>query len=324
MTAHDGLAKDFHGLHAVVTGGSGFLGSHVCESLLARGARVTCWDNESTGAEANIAHLLGHERFTYRLCDVAEPLPAVDRADVVLHLASIASPLAYGRRPIDTLRSGSAGTLQLLELAAKHQARFVVSSTSEVYGDPQVHPQHEDYWGHVNPVGPRAVYDESKRFAEAAVVGARREWDVDAGIVRIFNTYGPRMAVDDGRVVPTFIDQAVRGLPLTVAGDGSQTRSLCYVDDTVEAIVRMASSDVQGPVNVGNPDEYTILELARVIVGLTNSSSPIEHVAKPQDDPSRRKPDIARARAALGWEPTVGLRDGLRRTLGWYLAHSSV
>ncbi|MFS0884865.1 UDP-glucuronic acid decarboxylase family protein [Aeromicrobium sp. 179-A 4D2 NHS] len=318
------VANHFGGRHVLVTGGAGFLGSHLCEALLGRGARVTCWDNESTGSEENVAHLAVHPGFTYRPCDVTGPLPSVEHADVVMHLASIASPLAYARLPIDTLRSGSAGTLQMLELAAKHDARFVVSSTSEVYGDPEVHPQHEGYWGHVNPVGPRAVYDESKRFAEAAVVGARREWGVDAGIVRIFNTYGPRMAVDDGRVVPTFLDQAVRGLPLTVAGDGSQTRSLCYVDDTVEALVRMAACDVPGPVNVGNPDEHTILELAQVVVALTGSSSPIEHVPMPEDDPQRRRPDITRARTELGWEPTVPLRDGLRRTLDWYLARSPV
>jgi dTDP-glucose 4,6-dehydratase len=315
------MADDFAGSHVVVTGGAGFLGSHVCETLLARGARVTCLDNESTGSEANIAHLLDEPRFTYRLCDVAEPLPTLDPVDVVLHLASVASPLAYLRMPLDTLRSGSAGTLNMVELAAKDGARFVFSSTSEVYGDPEVHPQTEEYWGHVNPVGPRAVYDESKRFGEAAVVGARSEWDVNAGIVRIFNTYGPRMAVDDGRVVPAFLDQAVRGLPLTVAGEGRQTRSLCFVTDTVEALLRMALCDAPGPINVGNPDEYTILELAEVVLRLTGSASTIEHIPMPQDDPQRRRPDISRAQEQLEWQPTVPLTQGLARTLDWYLDH---
>jgi dTDP-glucose 4,6-dehydratase len=313
----DGLA----GAHVVVTGGGGFLGSHVCTALVGSGARVTCLDNEVTGSAENVADLMSHERFTYRHCDVAAPLPSFDPVDVVIHLASVASPLAYGRMPMEALRSGSAGTLGMLELAAKDHARFVFSSTSEVYGDPEVHPQTEDYWGHVNPVGPRAVYDESKRFGEAAVVGGRREWGVDAGIIRIFNTYGPQMAVDDGRVVPAFLDQACRGVPLTVAGDGQQTRSLCYVDDTVAAILAMATGHVEGPLNIGNPAEITILELAETVLRITGSSSTIEHVPMPEDDPRRRRPDITRARTELGWEPRVDLEDGLARTLAWYRDH---
>lgn len=310
--------RDFAGQHVLVSGGAGFVGSHLCEALIDRGARVTCVDDESTGSRRNVARLLASRRFTYVVADVAQPLPSFDRTDVVLHLASVASPLAYARMPLATLRAGSAGTLNLLERAALDGARFVFASTSEVYGDPEVHPQVETYWGHVNPVGPRSVYDESKRFGEAAVVGARREWGVRAGIVRIFNTYGPRMALDDGRVVPAFIDQAVRGLPLTVAGDGMQTRSLCFVDDTVRALLAMAGCEVEGPVNVGMPLECTILDLARIVVELTGSTSGIEHVPVPEDDPRRRRPDITRARELLSWEPVIDLEEGLRRTLAWY------
>jgi dTDP-glucose 4,6-dehydratase len=306
------------GRHVLVSGGAGFLGSHLCAALVASGARVTCVDNECTGTIHNVVGLLGRPGFSYLLADVAEPLPAIERVDVVMHLASVPSPLAYARMPLGALRSGSAGTLNLLQLAAQDDARLVFASTSEVYGDPEEHPQRETYWGHVNPVGPRAVYDESKRFGEAAIVGARAEWGVRAGIVRIFNTYGPRMAIDDGRVVPAFIDQAVRGLPLTVAGDGTQTRSLCFVDDTVEALLSMGCCEVEGPVNIGSPHECTILELARTVLDVTGSSSSLQHVEMPVDDPRRRNPDITRARVLLGWAPGVELVDGLRRTVAWY------
>ncbi|MCW2839908.1 MAG: UDP-glucuronate decarboxylase [Aeromicrobium sp.] len=311
----DGLG----GANVLVTGAAGFLGSHLCEALLDAGARVSGLDNETTGSSAAVAHLADRDDFTYRRCDVAEPLPDLPPADVVMHLASIASPVAYRRMPLETLRSGSAGTLNMVELAAKNRARFVFSSTSEVYGDPLEHPQTESYWGHVNPIGPRAVYDESKRFGEAAIVGARAAWGVDAGIVRIFNTFGPRMALDDGRAVPAFIDQAVRGVPLTVSGSGLQTRSLCYVDDTIDGLMRMAASDREGPINIGNPVEHTVLELAETIVRITGSSSSIVHGPMPPDDPQRRRPDITRARDELAWEPTVDLETGLHRTLDWYL-----
>jgi dTDP-glucose 4,6-dehydratase len=311
-------ADGWAGRHVVVAGGAGFLGSHVCEALLHRGATVTCLDNQVTGSVANVAGLLGHERFHLEHCDVAGELPALEPAHVVLHLASVASPVAYLRMPVETLLSGSVGTLNLLRRASDDGSRFVFTSTSEVYGDPEVHPQPESYWGHVNPVGPRAVYDESKRFGEAAVMGARAAWGVDAGILRLFNTYGPRMALDDGRVVPTFIDQADRGEPLTVAGDGTQTRSLCFVDDTVRAILTMVAASSEGPINVGHPHELTVLELAHLVLELTGSRSSIRHVPAPQDDPQRRNPVIDRAREELGWEPVVPLREGLQRTIAWY------
>jgi dTDP-glucose 4,6-dehydratase len=317
------MAVDIADRHVVVSGGAGFLGSHLCDALVRRRARVTCLDNERTGSADNVRQLVGRPGFDYRRCDVTTELPRLDDIDIVLHLASIASPLAYARMPIETLRSGSIGTLNMVELAAAHEARFVFTSTSEVYGEPEVHPQPESYWGHVNPVGPRAPYDESKRFGEAVVVGARAAWGADAGIVRIFNTYGPRMAFDDGRVIPAFIDQAERGVPLTVAGDGKQTRSLCYVDDTVEALVRMSTCDLPGPVNIGNPRSHTVLELAHEVLRLTGSSSAIRFIPRPTDDPSRRRPDITHARNELGWQPLVDLEDGLGRTIAWYREHSS-
>jgi dTDP-glucose 4,6-dehydratase len=310
--------------HVVVSGGAGFLGSHICDALLESGAFVTCLDNEATGAIGNVRHLLNRDTFTHRHCDVAEKLPKLNDVDIVLHMASVASPLAYARLPIETLKSGSAGTLNMLQLAAEHDARIVFTSTSEVYGDPEVHPQPESYWGHVNPIGPRAVYDESKRFGEAAVIGARQEWQVNAGIVRIFNTYGPRMAFDDGRVIPTFVHQAHRGEPLTVAGDGRQTRSLCYVDDTVRALLLMAQSSLEGPINIGHPEEHTVMEIARLVIELTDSSSSIVAIPLPQDDPLRRNPDISRARSELPWEPTIPLKDGLARTIAWYRERSGL
>jgi dTDP-glucose 4,6-dehydratase len=302
----------------VVSGGAGFVGSWLCESLLERGDDVTCVDNLLTGSLGNVEHLLSHRRFRFVDADVCEPLPVDSPVDVVLHLASPASPRHYLDHPVETLRVGSAGTLALLELARRHEARFVLASTSEVYGDPAEHPQHEDYWGHVNPNGPRSVYDEAKRFSEAATMAYRRTHGVDTGIVRIFNTYGPRMSLDDGRAIPQFVGQALRGEPLTVAGDGSQTRSLCYVTDTVAGLIAMSHSDHPGPINIGNPEEVTVLELAHQVVDVCGSSSPVHHVELPVDDPRRRCPDVGRAREVLGWRPTVGREEGLPPTVEWF------
>ncbi|MDF2091054.1 SDR family oxidoreductase [Knoellia sp. 3-2P3] len=303
---------------AVVTGGAGFVGSHVCERLLEAGWWVLCLDNFLTGVPANVRDLLAQQRFRLREADVTEPFHVPGPIDAVLHLASPASPVDYLRFPVQTLQAGSAGTLNALELAAEKGARFVLASTSETYGDPLVHPQPETYWGNVNPVGPRAVYDEAKRFAEAMTGAYRGSRGVNTGIVRIFNTYGPRMRPHDGRAVPTFIDQALRGLPLTVSGDGSQTRSLCYVDDLIEGIVRMLHSGHAGPVNIGNPHELTMLELAVTVRELTDSRSVITFVPRPVDDPAVRRPDITVARQLLGWEPRVSLAEGLLRTIDWF------
>ena len=294
------------------------MGSHVCERLLEAGWWVLCLDNFLTGVPANVHDLLAQQRFRLREADVTEPFHVPGPIDAVLHLASPASPVDYLRFPVQTLQAGSAGTLNALELAAEKGARFVLASTSETYGDPLVHPQPETYWGNVNPVGPRAVYDEAKRFAEAMTGAYRGSRGVNTGIVRIFNTYGPRMRPHDGRAVPTFIDQALRGLPLTVSGDGSQTRSLCYVDDLIEGIVRMLHSDHSGPVNIGNPHELTMLELAATVRELTDSRSVITFVPRPVDDPAVRRPDITVARQLLGWEPRVGLAEGLLRTIDWF------
>jgi dTDP-glucose 4,6-dehydratase len=302
----------------VVAGGAGFVGSWLCEALLDRGDEVVCVDNLLTGDRRNIETLLGRSRFRFLRSDVCEPVELEGPVDLVMHLASPASPRHYLEHPVETLRVGSAGTLALLELARRHGARFVLASTSEVYGDPNEHPQREDYWGNVNPLGPRSVYDESKRFAEAATAAYRRTHGVNTGIVRIFNTYGPRMSLDDGRAIPQFIGQALRGQPLTVAGDGSQTRSLCFVTDTVAGLVAMADSDDAGPVNIGNPDEITMLELARRVARACGSSSPVEHVSLPQDDPRRRCPDVSRAREVLRWEPVVPQAQGLARTVAWF------
>jgi dTDP-glucose 4,6-dehydratase len=305
---------------AVVTGGAGFLGSHVCERLLRDGWAVLALDDLSTGAAANVAHLAGD--FALARCDVTERVRVDGPVDAVLHLASPASPVDYLRMPIATLRVGSLGTLHALDLAQEKGARFLLASTSETYGDPQVHPQPEGYWGHVNPVGPRGVYDEAKRFAEAATMAYRRARDVDTAIVRIFNTHGPRMRPDDGRAVPTFVRQALAGEPLTVAGDGTQTRSIQYVDDLVEGVVAMLGADLAGPVNLGNPQEVSVGALAALVRELTGSTSPVVHVARPQDDPTVRRPDITLARAALGWEPKVDLADGLARTIAWFRAQA--
>lgn len=305
---------------AVVTGGAGFVGSWLCERLVACGIDVVCADSFLTGSPDNVAHLVDEPGFHLVETDVSRglPLPAdVHRVDVVLHLASPASPVHYLALPLETLDAGSRGTETALRLAAEHRARFLLASTSEVYGDPLVHPQREDYWGNVNPIGPRSVYDESKRFAEALTSAYRRERGVDATIARIFNTYGPRMAVDDGRVVTTFVAQALAGEPLTVAGDGSQTRSLCWVEDTVEGLLRLAASGHPGPVNIGNDVETTVLDLAHEVCALTGSDSEIRYVDLPQDDPRVRRPDLTVARRELGWSPATPASVGLRRTVDW-------
>ena len=302
-------------MRVVVTGGAGFIGSHVCEHLLGAGDEVVCVDNFLTSTPGNIRHLRDVPEFTFLEVDVTQGIPVVGAVDAVVHLASPASPADYLRLPLETLRVGSQGTWRALDLAERKGASFLVSSTSETYGDPLVHPQPESYWGHVNPVGPRSVYDEAKRFAEALTAAFARERGVDAKIVRIFNTFGPRMRLDDGRAIPTFICQALRGEPLTVTGDGLQTRSLCYVDDLVPGLVRMLHSSLRGPVNLGNPEEVTVADLAQWIVKLTDSDSPLVRVPRPQDDPERRRPDISLARGELGWEPTTPVEEGLRRTI---------
>jgi dTDP-glucose 4,6-dehydratase len=286
---------------AVVTGGAGFLGSHLCERLLHDGWDVLCLDNFVTGDAANVAHLAGVGPFRMVQADVSDYVHVTGEVDLVLHFASPASPVDYLRLPIHTMKVGAIGTLHTLGLAREKGARYVLASTSEAYGDPKVHPQPESYWGHVNPVGPRGVYDEAKRFAEALTMAYRRTHGVDTGIVRIINTYGPRMRPDDGRAIPTFIRQALAGEPITVAGDGSQTRSVCYVDDLVDGILRLAASDLAGPVNIGNPGEFSVLTLAETIRDAVGSRSAIEFVPRPQDDPTVRQPDITLARTELGW-----------------------
>ena len=304
----------------VVTGGAGFLGSHICERLLARGDQVVCVDDFSSGRRSNVEALGGRPEFTLIEADVAVALPVPGPVDQVLHLASAASPVDYLERPLETLAVGSEGTRHCLELAAAHRARFLLASTSEVYGDPALHPQPEHYWGNVNPIGPRSVYDEAKRFAEALTMAWHRLGRVHVGIARIFNTYGPRLRPGDGRVVSNFIAQALTGRELTVYGDGRQTRSLCYVDDEVTGLLALLDSDLVGPVNVGNPDEHTVLDLAQKIVQLCGSLSPVVHRPLPADDPTRRCPDISQARQELGWEPRVSLEDGLTRTIEWMRA----
>ncbi|MGA4800119.1 UDP-glucuronic acid decarboxylase family protein [Streptomyces lavendulocolor] len=307
--------------HAVVTGGAGFVGSHLCHALLDSGAAVTCVDDFSTGRPENISGLLDHPGFTLVEANVSEPF-SVDRPpDLVLHFASPASPADYLRLPLHTLETGSLGTRHALALAHRSDARFLLASTSEVYGDPQQHPQNERYWGNVNPVGPRSVYDEAKRFGEALTTAEAEVHGTDAGIVRLFNTYGPRMRGHDGRAVPTFVRQALAGEPLTVTGDGLQTRSLCYIDDTVHGILAAAAHGLRGPVNIGNPTEITMLELARLVIGLTGSDSEIRFIERPTDDPAVRCPDITLARDKLQWEPRVDAEEGLRRTIAWFRAH---
>ncbi|HXR40832.1 MAG TPA: UDP-glucuronic acid decarboxylase family protein [Acidothermaceae bacterium] len=306
---------------AVITGGAGFLGSHLCERLLNEGYEVLCLDNFLTGTPANVEHLFGREEFRLVRADVTEYVHVGGPVDAVLHFASPASPVDYLQLPIHTLKVGSIGTLHALGLAREKNARFLIASTSEVYGDPQVHPQPETYWGHVNPVGPRGVYDEAKRFSEAMTVAYRQTHGVNTAIVRIFNTFGPRMRPNDGRAIPTFISQALRNQPLTVAGDGSQTRSVCYVDDLVEGLFRLLKSDLPGPVNIGNPFELSVLQLAEFVKKVVGSESPIGFIPLPQDDPLVRQPDITIARTQLGWEPKVDIEDGLRRTIDWFAAH---
>lgn len=308
----------------VVTGGAGFLGSHLCDAIVARGGRVVCVDDLSTGERANVAHLLDRPDFELVVEDVSASLSVEGPVDAVLHFASAASPPDYLARPLETLAVGSEGTRRALELAHRHGARFLLASTSEIYGDPTVHPQPERYWGNVNPVGPRSVYDEAKRFGEALTSAWRRTHGTDTAIVRIFNTYGPRLRPGDGRVVSNFLVQALEGRPLTVYGDGTQTRSLCYVDDEVAGILALLDSDLPGPLNIGNPDELTMLELARRVLDLTGSSSPVVHEPLPTDDPTRRRPDITEARRLLGWEPVVRVEDGLRLTVEYLSAARGV
>jgi dTDP-glucose 4,6-dehydratase len=302
----------------VVTGGAGFLGSHLCETLLARGDEVVAIDNLLTGSLDNISHLFGQKGFVFVEHDVTNFVHVSGKVDAVMHFASPASPVDYLEHPIKTLKVGSLGTHKTLGLAKDAGARYMLASTSEVYGDPQVHPQTEDYWGHVNPVGPRGVYDEAKRFSEAMTMAYHRSHGVDVRIVRIFNTYGPRMRPHDGRVVSNFIVQALAGKPLTVYGDGSQTRSFCFVEDEVRGLVALLDSDHVGPVNIGNPNEFTVLELAQKVIDLTGSSSEIVFEPLPVDDPTQRRPDISLAKKVLGWEPRVPLEEGLRRTAEWF------
>jgi dTDP-glucose 4,6-dehydratase len=302
----------------VVAGGAGFLGSHLVDRLLERGDHVVAVDNLCTGRRSNIAHLAEHPRFAFVEHDVTQPLSIDGAVDVVMNLASPASPKDYFALPIETLMVGSIGTQQLLDVAEAKQARFFLASTSEVYGDPHVHPQVESYWGNVNPIGVRSVYDEAKRYAEAVTMAYHRERNVDVRIVRIFNTYGPRMKADDGRVVSNFLVQALHGRPITIYGDGSQTRSFCYVADEVAGFLALLDADVTGPVNIGNPNEFTMIELAELVLEVTGSSSPIVYEPLPSDDPKQRQPDITLAREVLGWEPTVMLAEGLRHTAEWF------
>jgi dTDP-glucose 4,6-dehydratase len=308
----------------VITGGAGFLGPHLCERLLDEGSEVLALDNFVTGGASNVEHLLGRPGFRLLKADVTEYVHVPGPVDQVLHFASPASPIDYLMLPIETLKVGSIGTLHALGLAKEKGARFLLASTSEAYGDPQVHPQPETYWGHVNPVGPRGVYDEAKRYAEALTMAYRRTHDVDTAIVRIFNTHGPRMRPNDGRAIPAFATQALSGQPITVAGDGSQTRSIIYVDDLVEGIMRLLRSDLAGPVNIGNPHEASVLRIAETIRRLAGSDSEIVFIPRPVDDPSVRQPDIALARRELGWEPTIGFDEGLSRTVEWFRAHAAV
>ncbi|HTR34460.1 MAG TPA: UDP-glucuronic acid decarboxylase family protein [Bryobacteraceae bacterium] len=302
----------------IMSGAAGFIGSHLCDRLIAEGHQVIAYDNFMTGDSGNLAHLEGNARFKFREWDVCRPFTVDEPVDGVLHLASLASPKDYFEHPIETLDVGSAGTRNMLEVARQHGARFLVTSTSECYGDPLVHPQVETYWGNVNPVGVRSCYDESKRYAEALTMAYHRVHGVRTNIARIFNTYGPRMQLNDGRVVPAFIDQALHNQPLTVFGDGSQTRSFCFIRDMVDGLCRLMLSEERLPVNLGNPQELTILEFAERIRRLTGTSAPLDFRPLPQDDPKRRQPNIDKAKRVLGWEPKVGLEDGLRETIEYF------
>ena len=307
-------------MRIVVAGGAGFLGSHLCDALVARGDEVICVDNYLTSISRNVEHLLGDTGFRLVEHDICADggIPIDGTIDAVMHLASPASPKDYLAHPLETLAVGSTGTRNLLELARQHDARFFMASTSEVYGDPLVHPQIESYWGHVNPIGERSVYDEAKRFAEALTAAYRRTHGVDTRIVRIFNTYGPRMQVDDGRVVSNFIVQGLRNEPLTIYGEGRQTRSFCYVDDEIRGFLALLDSDEPGPVNIGNPVEFTVQELADIVIELTGSSAGTTRRPLPSDDPMQRRPDITLARERLGWQPVVDVRDGIERTIPWF------
>jgi len=310
-------------VRTVVTGGAGFIGSHLCDALLAQGHDVVCLDNLITGNISNIEHLFGNDHFLFIKHNVTEYIHVPAQLDYVLHFASPASPIDFERLPIQILKVGALGTHKALGLARAKGSRFLLASTSECYGDPLVHPQPETYWGNVNPVGIRGVYDEAKRFAEAMTMAYHRHHGIDTRIVRIFNTYGPRMRPDDGRAIPAFISQALAGKPITVFGDGSQTRSFQYVDDLIRGILALMGSEEHLPVNVGNPDEYTILQLAETIIDLTASSSKIIHKPLPPDDPKVRQPDITKARSILKWEPVVPLREGLRKTIDWFKVRAS-
>lgn len=304
-----------------MTGGAGFIGSHLSTRLLAQGHEVVCVDNLITGTLHNVAHLKSDPRFAFLQHDISKSLDYEAAIDYVLHFASPASPADYLKYPIQTLKVGSLGTLNALGIAKHKNAKFLLASTSEVYGDPQVHPQPESYWGHVNPVGPRGVYDEAKRFAEALTMAYHREHGIDTRIARIFNTYGPRMRLDDGRAIPNFIAQALRGEPLTVYGDGLQTRSFCYVDDLIEGLHRLMETHVHEPVNLGNDDERTLVEIAQKVLKYVGGKGRIEFRPLPVDDPRQRRPDLTRAKSLFGWQPRVGLDDGLRQTVEWFLQH---
>jgi len=303
---------------AVITGGAGFLGSHLCDRFLAEGYKVIAIDNLITGNPDNIKHLKKDKNFNFLKRDISKPFKVTGPVDDVLDFASPASPVDYMNFPIETLMVGSYGTQNSLDLARAKKARFMIASTSEIYGDPEVHPQREDYWGHVNSIGPRSCYDEAKRYAEAITMAYKRCYKMDTKILRIFNTYGPRMQVKDGRVVPNFIDQALHNQPLTIYGDGQQTRSFCYYSDFVDGIYRLMQSKHPGPMNIGNPDEFTILEFARMVIELSDTKSKLVYKPLPKDDPKQRKPDITLAKSVLGWTPKVKLREGLQLTLDWF------
>jgi dTDP-glucose 4,6-dehydratase len=305
-------------LKALITGGAGFVGSHLCDFLLARRCQVICLDNLLTGDRGNIEHLMADKNFIFMSQDITGAPIIEPDIDYVFHLASPASPLAYQRLPLETMKASSIGTLNALEIARGKRAKFLLASTSEVYGDPLEHPQKEEYWGNVNPVGPRSMYDESKRFAEALTMTYHRQFHLDTRITRIFNTYGPRMKEEDGRAVPTFIRQALQGKPLTVFGDGTQTRSFCYISDLIEGIYKLALSEVNAPVNLGNPEEITILSLAQRILELTASRSEIKNLPRPEDEPKVRQPDISKAKELLRWQPKTPLADGLKKTITWF------
>lgn len=304
----------------VITGGAGFLGSHLCDRFMQEGYRVIAVDNLITGNLDNIKHLRKDKDFDFVKHDISKPFKVAGSVYAVMDFASPASPVDYMKYPIETLMVGSYGTQNSLDLARQKKARFMIASTSEVYGDPEVHPQKEDYWGHVNPVGPRSCYDEAKRYAEAITIAYRRTYKLDTKILRIFNTYGPRMQIKDGRVVPNFIDQALHNQPLTVYGNGKQTRSFCYYSDLVDGIYRLLHSNHSGPMNIGNPDEFTILEFAKLVLELSNTKSKIVYKELPKDDPKQRKPDITLAKSVLGWAPKVKLREGLKLTMDWFAA----